>query len=328
MAKTIVGLFRAMDDAQGAMNDLQNAGLGDNASLAPSREPELHTRLAGAGIPQQDADLYANGVQQGYPLIVVQGVADADAEEAAMILDRHNTMDISQLTQNYQRRSLDRSGVSATTTATSTAGTMSTVGTTNTNYAANTNLYEGQDVVLPIIEEQIRVGKREVERGGVRIVTRVQERPVNEQVTLREETVHVERRAVDRPVDASAFDQVSNQTLEVVEHDEEAVVSKEARVVEEVVVGKEVENRTETIQDTVRRTDVDVEEIQGTTRTSGTVTDVSTSGTTRGSTMGSTEDEGAIERGLSRAGNAVEGATGLDIDRDGDVGRRDPRNNV
>ena len=52
------------------------------------------------------------------------------------------------------------------------------------------------------------------------------------------------------------------------------------------------------------------------------------SGTTTGSTMSGSEDEGMIERGLSRAGNAVEGATGLDVDRDGDVGRRDPRNNI
>jgi len=50
-------------------------------------------------------------------------------------------------------------------------------------------------------------------------------------------------------------------TLEVTERAEEAVVSKTARVVEEVVVGKQVEEHTETIRDTVRRTDVDVQEV-------------------------------------------------------------------
>lgn len=333
MAKTIVGLFQQMQDAQGAMTDLDSAGLSDNASFAPQAEPELHSRLASAGIPQQDADLYANGVRQGMPMIVVQGVADSDAEEVASILDRRNTIDISSLTQNYTRQSLERSGASVSTTSSSTMGS-STTATTGTNYSANTNLYEGQDMVLPIVEEQIRVGKREVERGGVRVRTRVTETPVNEQVTLREETVHIDRRPVNQVVDASVFDQVTNQTLEVIEHDEEAVVSKEARVVEEVRIGKEASERTETITDTVRRTDVDVEEVQGTGRVSGTtMTGTASSSTTSGSTMSGsttsgTQDEGMIERGLSSAGNAIEGATGLDVDRDGDVGRRDPRNNV
>jgi len=313
VAKTIVGLFQRMEDAQAAMNELDTAGLGDNATFAPSREPELHSRLAEAGIPQQDANLYAQGIQQGYPMIVVQGVADQDAEPAAAILDRYNVIDIGSLGQNYQRQSLQR-----TTTSTATTGS-----------SLNTNLYEGQDMVVPIIEEQIRVGKRAVEGGGLRIRTSVMETPVNEQVTLREEHVTVNRRAVDRPVDASAFDQVQNQTFEVVEHDEEAVVSKEARVVEEVVVGKQTEQRTETISDTVRRTNVDVEQVSGQTTTTGTTVSGTTGGSTfSGSTTSGAQDEGMIERGLSSAGNAIEGATGLDVDRDGDVGRRDPRNNV
>lgn len=310
MAKTIVGLFQRMEDAQAAMNDLNNAGLGANATFAPSREPELHSRLIDAGIPQQDANLYAQGIQQGYPMIVVQGVADQDAEPAAAILDRYNVIDISQLGQNYQRQSIQR-----TTTSTGTSANL------------NTNLYEGQDMVVPIIEEQLHVGKRAVEGGGLRIRTSVIETPVTEQVTLREEHVTVDRRAVNQPVDASVFDQVQNQTFEVVEHDEQAVVAKEARVVEEVTVRKDVEQRTETIQDTVRRTNVDVEQLSGQTTTSGTITGSTVSGTT-GSTVSGSQNEGIIEGGLSRAGNAIEGATGLDVDRDGDVGQRDPRNNI
>ncbi|CAA9249151.1 MAG: hypothetical protein AVDCRST_MAG93-1669 [uncultured Chloroflexia bacterium] len=314
MAKTIVGLFQRMEDAQAAMNDLDNAGLGANATFAPSREPELHSRLIEAGIPQQDANLYAQGIQQGYPMIVVQGVADQDAEPAAAILDRYNVIDISQLGQNYQRQSIQRTGTS-TSTSTGTSSGMSS----GTSANLNTNLYEGQDMVVPIIEEQLHVGKRAVEGGGLRIRTSVIETPVTEQVTLREEHVTVDRRPVNQPVDASVFDQVQNQTFEVVEHDEQAVVAKEARVVEEVTVRKDVEQRTETVQDSVRRTNVDVEQLSGQTTTSGTTT---------GSTMSGTQDEGMIERGLSRAGNAIEGATGVDVDRDGDVGRRDPRNNV
>jgi uncharacterized protein (TIGR02271 family) len=127
----------------------------------------------------------------------------------------------------------------------------------NTNKGEN--VYRGE-TTIPVVEEELQVGKREVERGGVRVESRVEERPVTEEVQLREERVHVERRPVDRPVtDADAA--FREGTLEVTERAEEAVVGKTARVVEEVVVGKQVEEHTETVRDTVRRTDVDVQEV-------------------------------------------------------------------
>ncbi len=117
--------------------------------------------------------------------------------------------------------------------------------------------------VIPVVEEEIAIGKRQVERGGARVNVDVEEKPVEEQVTLREENVRVERRPVDREVtdaDATAF---KEGTFEVRERAEEAVVDKRARVVEEVVIGKDVQERTETVRDTVRRTNVDVEELGG-----------------------------------------------------------------
>ncbi|HEV2802921.1 MAG TPA: YsnF/AvaK domain-containing protein [Pyrinomonadaceae bacterium] len=121
------------------------------------------------------------------------------------------------------------------------------------------HVYRGE-TTIPVVEEELQVGKREVERGGVRVESRVEEKPVTEEVQLREERVHVERRPVDRPVtDADAA--FREGTLEVTERAEEPVVSKTARVVEEVVVGKQVEEHTETVRDTVRRTDVDVQEV-------------------------------------------------------------------
>ncbi|HEX8062397.1 MAG TPA: DUF2382 domain-containing protein [Allosphingosinicella sp.] len=56
---------------------------------------------------------------------------------------------------------------------------------------------------IPIVEEELRVGKREVERGGARVRSYVTETPVSEQVNLREEHVSVERRPVDREVSQS-----------------------------------------------------------------------------------------------------------------------------
>jgi uncharacterized protein (TIGR02271 family) len=117
------------------------------------------------------------------------------------------------------------------------------------------------ELKVPVIEEQLRVGKRDVPAGGVRVSTYVVTTPVEEPVTLREERVDVERRPANRAADDTAFQE---KTFEVTAMAEEPVIAKEARVVEEVVVKKDVSQEKKTIRDRVRKTDVRVEPIQGT----------------------------------------------------------------
>jgi uncharacterized protein (TIGR02271 family) len=114
---------------------------------------------------------------------------------------------------------------------------------------------------IPVVEESLKVGKRAVSAGGVRVFKRVTERPVEESINLRQEQVHVERRPVDRPIGEAGTDAFKEQSFELRETTEEPVVSKVARVVEEVEIGKEVTSRDETVRDTVRRTDVEVENL-------------------------------------------------------------------
>lgn len=114
---------------------------------------------------------------------------------------------------------------------------------------------------IPVVQEQLKVGKREVSRGGVRVYSRIVETPVDESVQLREEHVNVERRPVNEPIsgtDATAF---KEQSIEMRETAEEAVVEKSARVVEEVTINKEVTQREQQIHDTVRHTEVEVEQL-------------------------------------------------------------------
>jgi len=113
------------------------------------------------------------------------------------------------------------------------------------------------DKTIPVVKEEVAVGKREVENGGVRVRTKVVEKPVNESIRLRKERVYVNREPVDRVVDAN--DAFNEETITMTESVEEAVVEKTARVVEEVTVGKEVKDTTETIAETVRETKVDVD---------------------------------------------------------------------
>jgi len=307
MARTVIGLFDNQGDAQAALRELEQAGYRDSATFVQNGTTSLASNLGSAGVPQEDAQIYANEVGRGGSLIILQALGASDADQAAMILDRHNVVDIGARGQRFVQTDVRTSRA-------------------DTGY---TNLYEGGEVAIPIIEEQITVGKREVESGGVRVQTRVEETPVNEQVTLRDERVTVERRPINQTVDPSVIDQVAQSgTIEVREHDEEAVVAKEARVVEEVVVNKQVEQRTETIQDSVRRTEVDVDQLSGQSRSVGSTGTVGSSSTTARTSSGATTgDEGMIERGLSKAENAAERAVGSDLNQDGDVGRRDPRNN-
>lgn len=114
---------------------------------------------------------------------------------------------------------------------------------------------------MPVIEEQLRVGKRQVDKGGVRVTRRVQDRPVQRQVELREERVDVTRRPADRPVAPAAVGALAELNIEVVERAEVPVVIKQERVIEEVVVKKEATERSETVRDVVRRTDVEVKEL-------------------------------------------------------------------
>jgi uncharacterized protein (TIGR02271 family) len=116
----------------------------------------------------------------------------------------------------------------------------------------------GGEEVIPVVEERISVGKRETSHGRVRIRSYVVETPVQESVTLREEHVSIERRPVDRDI-APGDDAFRERVVEATETAKEAVVSKEARVTEEVVVRKTADERTETVRDTVRRTEVEDE---------------------------------------------------------------------
>ena len=119
-----------------------------------------------------------------------------------------------------------------------------------------------EEQVLPVAQEELAIGKREVTRGGVRVHTRVDSVPAEQSVQLREEHATIERVPVDRPV-AAGDDLFKERTFEVLEMAEEAVVQKRSRVKEEVRIAKRIAERTETVHDTVRKTDIEVERIAG-----------------------------------------------------------------
>jgi uncharacterized protein (TIGR02271 family) len=116
-------------------------------------------------------------------------------------------------------------------------------------------------VTLPIVEEELEVGKRQIQRGGIRVNSQIVQEPVEQTLQLREERLTVERRPADREASESELAEFKEGVIEIHETVEQPVVTKRARVVEEIVIGRETRERTETISETVRRTHVNVERL-------------------------------------------------------------------
>jgi len=199
--------------------------------------------LSNLGVSEEDAHYYAEGVRRGGVLVTVR-TDDEDAERAAEIMREHGAADIERRAAQWRESGWNRFDETAEPLTTE-------------------QLSHEREGVLPVVEEEVRVGKRQVSRGGVRVYSYVTETPVEEEVTLREERAKVERRPVDRPATAADREAFQERSYEVRETGEEAVVSKQARVKEEVVVGKETTARTETVREKTRRQDVKVENLEG-----------------------------------------------------------------
>lgn len=274
----IVAMFDSFEKARAARDRLVEEGI-------PRADMDIINRDAEAGhssfdydrsdegfwgavkrffVPDEHATGYTEGLRRGHALLVVRPPFEQH-DRIVQILEGYDPIDFDAQEEEWRRTGWTSTAPLARTAETTSTGLGAAPAeplvarplTAETRTAAATSGTETE--AIPIVEEDIRVGKRRVERGGVRVRTYILERPFEQDVTLREERVEVERRPVDRPVDTLPPDAFRERTIEVTASGEEAVVQKDARVVEEVAVRKEAEERTETIRDTVRKTEVEVE---------------------------------------------------------------------
>ncbi|MFC7478023.1 YsnF/AvaK domain-containing protein [Dankookia sp. GCM10030260] len=246
------------------------------AASEPAEGTGFLASLKSMFMPDDDRHAYSEAIRRGGFLLTAQ-VEQASSERAMDILEENGAVDLNGRQETW--RAEGWGGPQGTTgaqtladgTVVATAATAATVAPTTAAAA----VAAGQDETISLVEERLRVGKRAVEGGRVRVRSYVVETPVQEQVTLHEENLSIERRTVDRPItdaDQAAF---VERTIEATATSEEAVVSKTAHVTEEVVVSKGVEERVETVRDTVRRTEVEVDDDRTSARTanvSGAVT--------------------------------------------------------
>jgi uncharacterized protein (TIGR02271 family) len=205
-------------------------------------------------VPDDDTHLYAEGLRRAHAMLVIN-VPPGEHDRVMQVLARFNPLDIDEYAEQWRKTGW--SGVHAGKAA------------WDANRTQPTARSGTQEEVIPVYEEELKVGKRVVEQGHVRVRVYTVERPVQEGVTLREERVAVERRPVDRPT-SGAGEAFRERTIDVTTHREEPVLAKEARVKEEIVVRKEADQRTETVRDTVRRSEVEIEDDRTTAPGSGT----------------------------------------------------------
>jgi stress response protein YsnF len=124
------------------------------------------------------------------------------------------------------------------------------------------------ETVIPTAKEKLEVGKQQTaDTRAYRIRRYVVEHPVEQQVSLHDETVTVERR---QPTRARAGERpFEEKYVEVTETREEPVVRKVVTPGEEVAIRKAAQDRTETVRDTVRESKVEVDKAAAADKPSG-----------------------------------------------------------
>jgi len=277
--QTIVAVFDRTTDADAVVRELEAAGVPSHAisrhergtettttttTNEPIREEGFWARLFGSE-PDHDTSVYDRSIDNGASVVMVR-VPGEEADRISLILESHHPADLDE-------RSAHHGAVGRT--AADTPDSMIIPpgpGSMTSGSAAATPAMTGTDTppvgeasessTVHLAEETLVVGKRAVQGATTRIRRFVVETPVEEQVDLRNETVTLERHPVSNGNQVRTAD-FTDTVVEMTETSEEAVVSKSARVVEEVNLRKDVTDRTETVKETLRRDDVEIENVPG-----------------------------------------------------------------
>jgi uncharacterized protein (TIGR02271 family) len=253
MTHTVIGFFRDTPDARKAADALLREGFDErdiDFSSGGTRDDRDYNEERSGKIGDffrslfsdndYEKERYSHAAREN-SLVSVYVDDVNEAERAAEILDRHGAIEIN---EPYT------SGVSSDTYQGSES---------DTSRSFRSDQDDISDRSVPIIEEDVDIGKREVRRDKVRVRSRIVDRPVEETLRLREETIHIERNPVDRDVTDAELNDMRDETIEVEAYGEEPMVSRRGRVVEEVKVGKKSNERQETVRESKRRTEVDID---------------------------------------------------------------------
>lgn len=259
----IVTMYSNIAQAEGAKRSLIKAGFpehdidvlsGDRlrAEGHEARHPSLWQRLFGDTVDADQSSVYEDAISAGGVVVTLR----ADEEQlprALTILDAHDSID------TPPRNSLGlNNGADKTATATPHLNTAKTDTTHAEPLRTSLSGDESEEDVLRLAEERLEVGKRLVSEGSTRVRRYTVTDQVSQDISLQEQHADIFRRSADKPVTGNDVDW-SEKTVEVAETHEQPVINKTTQVKEEVVVRKDVNDRVETINDSVRRQEVDID---------------------------------------------------------------------
>jgi uncharacterized protein (TIGR02271 family) len=261
--ETLVAVYDTVAHAEAAAAALKAGGFAGSdisifdqtrfdADKAAAVKPGLWARLFGSDLHEHEATVYGNVVVRGGAVVSLR-VLDSEVAHAQGILYLHRPVDVH-----------DRAVTSGIASAAHVEAVEEKLAAiplvAKQQVAVSAKLVDAHEEVLRLAEEQLQVGKEQVAAGLTRVRRFVTERPVTANVTLHEEHAEVVRRAVTDPKFIGTIDW-ADSVIETVETAEHALVSKTARIVEEVALKKVGSDHVETITDKIRRQQVEIERI-------------------------------------------------------------------
>ena len=270
---------------------------GNRTSVDPAPDGGFWGAVKSIFAPDEEALAFRHAMGRGHAMIVVYPAQTANREQIITVLDATGPIDFDAKLEEWRQAGYDYSHAgqnslrSETPTGAATGTSETAMGAVMAAGAVGAMMTSAMPVVvdeaqtqrvtpettadatvtrvavppmngdtIKVLQERLRVGKREVAQGSVRVRSYVIERPIEEQVRLHEERINVRRTAVDRPATAADQPLFQDRTIEARAMSEEAVINKEIYIVEEIGIEKQSSDRTETVHDTVRETKVELED--------------------------------------------------------------------
>lgn len=228
MTTTVIGLYQTPEPARRARGELTKSGCpAESIQLFDTQQKDMVRKLADLGIDEEDGEAFSGAVAKGAAVIAVE-VDDDQAEKICALLEENEAHAVDAYSDTEEEQQQGR-----------------------------------EKKTLQEVEERVQIGKRRVVRGGVRARTHVTEQPIEKRLNLEEEKVRVRHREADRALSPEEAEGAFKETsVEMTETAEEAQVRKAARLIGEVEVSKTTTERQETVHETARKTEVDVEKIE------------------------------------------------------------------
>lgn len=266
----VVGVFLDDSWAQRALKALQGAGF--QARMA---DENAVNSLTDSGIDSNAAGLYKSRYGEGNSVIVVDNAGNR-GEDALGIMLQNGAENIDMSKNMGGSATGSTSGSTTTTTTTSNTGNTGNTGAYDADYykrMQNTDVNSRQygqhnqdmgraqtadEMRVQLREETLTPVKQNVQAGEVQLQKVVHEKQEQVPVTLRHEEVIIERTPVDRPANAGDIGDMTDQVISVPVYEEQAELQKQARVREEVNIGKRTEERQETLSGTARHEHLEV----------------------------------------------------------------------